>query len=682
MSPSLVSDQDTLNPGGTWTETLHRLRQGQSWSGGERNRVFWNLGGTDFADMAHVSGIGLPDDARAAAVGDWDGDGDPDLWVTNRSSPRLKFFRNVSATEHSRVTLLLEGTAPTTNRDAIGARVEVVTDTSGDLRLVKELTAGSGFLAQSSKQLHFGLGDATRIERVIVHWPGAEPETFNGCEPGGRFKLVQGTGSAVPAPFPATEVATSTTEPSWKPRPGVRFSDRIPFPTLDYGDVAGDGTGERLRPGGGRAVAVTLWSGECPDCRAELTEWSRDAAVLEEAGIDLLALCVDGLDVAQGTDPAASAEWFAGLRLPSPFHRASRWTLSQVEGLRRALVHEDIRFVTPTTVLIDAEGGLAALYEGRVSTHQLAEDVQPLPSDATEAREQVALAPGRELRHPRVLSIETRRALAMRKDVAQLLLAAGRGPEALSHAHRVAELWPEHPAARLLLGKMLDATGQAERATEEVRRATELDSTEADAHAALGTLLARSGHHDEAEASLRRARELEPRNAAALTGLGTLAEAAGDVDAAYELYREASNADRTDAAARLNLARLQVARGETSDAAHTLSVALVDDTADARIARRYAWICATAPDAMLRDGDRAVRWARHAVDRIRPDLRPLAQVTLAAALAESGDLDAARALLDEILGNPALDTDTRSRLESFADDLTAGRPIRDPALGD
>ena len=63
----------------------------------------------------------MPDDARGIATTDWDGDGDLDLWVANRSGPQLRFFRNTSDTEHNSVVLALEGT--TCNRDAIGARI-------------------------------------------------------------------------------------------------------------------------------------------------------------------------------------------------------------------------------------------------------------------------------------------------------------------------------------------------------------------------------------------------------------------------------------------------------------------------------------------------------------------------------------------------------------------------------
>src|SRR5262245_66393159 len=100
------------------------LREGRSWSGRERNCFFLNTGGTRFANVSAVSGFDFPDDARAAALSDWDGDGDLDVWVSNRNAPRLRLLRNGATGSHY-IALRLVGDGATTHRDAIGARVEV-----------------------------------------------------------------------------------------------------------------------------------------------------------------------------------------------------------------------------------------------------------------------------------------------------------------------------------------------------------------------------------------------------------------------------------------------------------------------------------------------------------------------------------------------------------------------------
>ena len=72
---------------------LHEMIfEGRAFSGRERNCCFLNLGGARFADVSAVTGLDSLDDGRGAATVDWDLDGDQDLWVTNRTGPRVRFL--------------------------------------------------------------------------------------------------------------------------------------------------------------------------------------------------------------------------------------------------------------------------------------------------------------------------------------------------------------------------------------------------------------------------------------------------------------------------------------------------------------------------------------------------------------------------------------------------------------
>ena len=174
------------------------LRDGRSLSGNERNCSFLNCGGPRFANVSAAMGLDYADDARSQALVDWDHDGDLDLWVYNRSGPRLRLMRNqtdATSNDHLFVAFRLKGT--TCHRDAIGARVEVkLAGSDQRKRLVQTLYAGHGFLSQSSNWVHFGLGKRPQVEEVTVHWPGGEAERFTGVVPGKRYSLEQGSGKA------------------------------------------------------------------------------------------------------------------------------------------------------------------------------------------------------------------------------------------------------------------------------------------------------------------------------------------------------------------------------------------------------------------------------------------------------------------------------------------------------
>ena len=77
-----------------WAALTRLMNEGLSWSGNERNVCYLNLGDGRFVDASFVSGLDFADDGRAAATVDWDGDGDLDLWLKNRTGPQLRFMWN------------------------------------------------------------------------------------------------------------------------------------------------------------------------------------------------------------------------------------------------------------------------------------------------------------------------------------------------------------------------------------------------------------------------------------------------------------------------------------------------------------------------------------------------------------------------------------------------------------
>ena len=129
---------------------------------GQPNRLYQNDGDGTFTDATGESGpLGDPGSGTDASWGDYDSDGDLDLCLANDGEPN-RLFRNVVGAANSWLRVEVEGT--TSNRGGIGAKVCVVAHDARDVsRQVRELT--------DSGVAHFGLGAGTPVDSLIVTWP-------------------------------------------------------------------------------------------------------------------------------------------------------------------------------------------------------------------------------------------------------------------------------------------------------------------------------------------------------------------------------------------------------------------------------------------------------------------------------------------------------------------------------
>jgi len=119
--------------------------------------------------------------ARGACFADYDNDGQVDAYVVNLNA-RGTLLHNVSANTGHWIAIRLKGAnTPAShagsNRDGIGARVEVW---AGGREQVAERVASSGYLSQDDGRLHFGLGAAEKVDRIVVHWPSGRTQTLQG----------------------------------------------------------------------------------------------------------------------------------------------------------------------------------------------------------------------------------------------------------------------------------------------------------------------------------------------------------------------------------------------------------------------------------------------------------------------------------------------------------------------
>jgi len=134
------------------------------------NRMFRNVAGRRFADITGSSGTGHLQKGHGVACGDWDRDGDIDLFVqlggaVNGDKYHNVLFQNPGQGRHS-ITLKLVGKK--TNRAAIGARIKIVTAGTDPHTIHRHVTTGSSFGANPLEQT-IGIGEATRVARLEIH---------------------------------------------------------------------------------------------------------------------------------------------------------------------------------------------------------------------------------------------------------------------------------------------------------------------------------------------------------------------------------------------------------------------------------------------------------------------------------------------------------------------------------
>ena len=131
------------------------------------NFLFENLGNGTYADVSAQAGPGLAIEkvSRGASFADYDDDGDVDLFVVNlNAAPDL--LRNDSDSGNS--YLLVETVGTVSNRNGIGTRIEVE---AAALRQVNEVRSGGSYLSHDDLRVHFGLGQASKVDRVTLRWP-------------------------------------------------------------------------------------------------------------------------------------------------------------------------------------------------------------------------------------------------------------------------------------------------------------------------------------------------------------------------------------------------------------------------------------------------------------------------------------------------------------------------------
>ena len=183
--------------------------------GGVINSLMINQGDLTFNMLNYESGAVINNNGYGSAFSDFDRDGDLDMILVGHpsSSGSINLLRNDSDPQN---WIMFKLSQLEQNIYGVGSTIELY---HGNTRQLNFIGAGNGYCSQNTLDVHFGLGQETIIDSVIVFWPDGISESFSGLVFNEINYLNRGSGIAI----------LSTTSESFLPEE-IRLNDPYPNP--------------------------------------------------------------------------------------------------------------------------------------------------------------------------------------------------------------------------------------------------------------------------------------------------------------------------------------------------------------------------------------------------------------------------------------------------------------------
>ena len=550
------------------------IRGGFSLSGNQRNRCYLNIGSVGFANFSAGSGIDLLNDARSLATSDWDNDGDTDVIMISRTGPRVRILCNQMQSKNQSINISLVGDS--SNRDAIGARVEVWIE-NRKAPIVRWVTAGSGYLAQSSRNLQIGLGKEASIRKVDVIWPGGSRQTFDRLKANQFYTLTQN--SAAAAEKTAKRIQLSIKAGSPRENQSLKTSSRSVFyPSSLLPPIRIQGPQRkwyRVESQPNQAL-LAVFHDSTPASENVLQDFAKNALELEQNNIGCVAAFCDRRERAtpMGDQHELSKQIIESSQWPYPGGVAAATDIEKLKLACGEWFSNQQLPELPFGVLLDRSGAVKAFYPAsELGSKVLLKDKTLFGYGFEKQWDQLTGRSG--------FWLNTNRSVNLTR-LKERLLELGLEQDVVVLNHRSA------PSTAMLLTTRaieLASLNDFELASEFFERALKVDPRCTLAHIENGQLLRKLAALQPAEAperleilntavqSFQTALSIEPDNAEAIIGFSDASTDQNLIDPAIEKLKEFVAAYPDSARANAILGRLLFSKKQYIEATKHLTIA-------------------------------------------------------------------------------------------------------------
>jgi tetratricopeptide (TPR) repeat protein len=597
-----------------WNAINELIRSDSTWSGFERNVFYLNNRDGTFSDVSGVVGLDCIADSRTFVLADFDHDGRQEMVLKNRNGPQLRLFRNVIPELPPAIMFRLTGKK--SNRDAIGACITIETELGRQTRFVQ---AGSGFLAQHSKELFFGLGAAKGPVRATIRWPSGLTQYLSDLPFNHRVWVEEGVPPSRFEPF-AKSSGSPTATVARASAPEI-VPDAIdtwllaPVQAPDFSLRDKDGQVHSLSARHGEPVLVCFFSSSANGSEGQLTQLQKLSSRLGTGARQLLIIDVDAV---QSSDEKRNQGRIA---MNLPVLQATLDVVAIYNLLFRSLFDRHRDLGLPTALLIDEKGDIVKIYQQIIDSEHFGEDFKNIPRTDAERVAKALPFPGAETGYafgrnylslgsvffergyPETSETFFRRALQDDPTSAEALYGIGsvylqqqKLKEARESFERVLNLQASYPGtipnAWNNLGILSAREGDAAAAIEFFQRALQLDPAHLIALVNLGNAYRQGKEWAQAKTTLERAFEIGPDDPEVNYSLGMVFAQLDESDRAYEFLKRAVTLRPVYPEALNNLGVLCLRKRRPEEAIHSfeqsIRVAPEYDQSYLNLARIYA----------------------------------------------------------------------------------------------